>query len=462
MIFSIFGQNSKKKKYLKIKFHFGHLIITMTKNNKRKGIQPSDSNGSATKRNKAPSSAKKAVKLDSLKWQPVQLQGQLDDYEGFYGLEEIDDVEVVREGEKISFKASVEDDDGDVDMQDDHSEKDDEESWNGFSDGEDKMEEDESEVQGDESLDGEPDTSKYQRISFQHLDEVDLGEKEEEEEDQQKLEDWRKIGISSSLLQALDALSFSKPTPIQTSSIPSILEGRDVVAKAETGSGKTLAFGLPIFERFLERPVSHKGAWALVLSPTRELAHQIGQHLEALCENADFEGPRIAIVTGGMAVQKQERQLSKADIVVATPGRLNDVLNSGNQEILNRLKEITFLVLDEADRLLGGSKMFSEFPEMETLLLALNRTSNDHKKPKKRQTLMFSATFDRVLSIALGHNRFHQLTTRRYEEQALEWLSNNFEFHDEAGPEWIDVNESNRLAQGIQEGLVECGNMEKV
>jgi ATP-dependent RNA helicase DDX24/MAK5 len=436
----------------------------MAKNGKRKAV-PDTATSASPKRNKSGSGTKKAVKLNELKWQKVEFDGQLDDYEGFFGLEEIDDVEVVKEGERFTFKTTVEGDEEDVAMEDagasDDAEENDDTSWNGFSD--DEMKEDNHEKHADDTKAPHENKVVLGGSEFKHLDEVELGDdgEDEDEEENKKMYDWQPLGLSSNLQGALAGLKFFKPTPIQTSAIPLILQGSDVVAKAETGSGKTLAFGIPIIETFVQQHEKPKGAWALILSPTRELAHQIGQHLLALCECGTFDKPRIAIVTGGLAVQKQERQLAKADIVVATPGRLNDVLNSGHKDILDRLKHVKFLVMDEADRLIGGSRIFNEFPEMEQILLALNRVEDDDKKLVTRQTLFFSATFDRVLSIALGHNKFHQISAKRYEEQTLEWLSSNFEFSDSSGLKWVDVNQNSRLAKGIFEGLVECGNMEK-
>jgi ATP-dependent RNA helicase DDX24/MAK5 len=436
----------------------------MAKNGKRKAVAETATSASP-KRNKSTSGTKKAVKLNELDWQKVEFDGQLDDYEGFFGLEEIDDIEVVKEGERFTFKTIAEEGDEDVAMADaeasDEAAEDDNASWNGFSD--DEMEAQEADIEDEEIQAPRERKVILGGSEFQHLDEVELGDEgeDEDEEENKKMYDWQPLGLSSNLQGALAGLKFFKPTPIQISAIPLILQGRDVVAKAETGSGKTLAFGIPIIETFAQQHEKSKETWALILSPTRELAHQIGQHLQVLCDNGTFEKPRIAIVTGGMAVQKQERQLAKADIVVATPGRLNDVLNSGNKDILQRLKNVKYLIMDEADRLIGGSRIFNEFPEMEQILVALNRVNDDDRKAVKRQTLFFSATFDRVLSIALGHNKFHQISAKRYEEQTVDWLSSNFEFSDSAGLEWVDVNKHSRLAKGVSEGLVECGNMEK-
>jgi ATP-dependent RNA helicase DDX24/MAK5 len=335
----------------------------MTKNGKRKADSAAVNGDGSTKRSKPDkqSTQRKTVRLDNLNWQSVELTGQLDDYEGFYGLEEIDNVTIVCDGQKVSFQAVV-DSEGEVQSasagaSEDQAvvaegQDDDEEEWNGFDDDVDEVAEELGNLDTDKtesanqrvSLIQSTSSRKQQKssqdqgfpdISFANLDEVDLIEADDDGEDHDASH-WLPLGLSPELVDAVMKLDFSKPTPIQLASIPVILKGRDVVAKAETGSGKTLAFGLPIIETFLEENshrnsgtghIPHDGAWALILSPTRELAHQIGHHLEALCGQGTFEKPRLAIVTGGLAVQKQERLLPKADIVVATPGRLYDVIN---------------------------------------------------------------------------------------------------------------------------------------
>jgi ATP-dependent RNA helicase DDX24/MAK5 len=471
----------------------------MTKNGKRKVDSAAVNSKEDIKRPKfeKQTTQQKTVRLDNLKWRSVDLSGQLDDYEGFYGLEEVDDVEVVREGQKVSFQVAVhfgdEEQSTDIAASEDQPAKggsqrdEEEEEWNGFDDHVDDVTEgvagtdtteDNRANQGPGTIENKG-SKKQQRsaqnpgvtdLSFANLDEVDLNEDEEDSGDD-NTSHWQSLGLSPELTDAVMGLKFSEPTPIQLASIPIILKGRDVVAKAETGSGKTLAFGLPIIEKFLNENshqnsgsghVPHDGAWALILSPTRELAHQIGHHLEALCEQGTFSKPRIAIVTGGLAVQKQERLLPNADVIVATPGRLYDVLNSGKEQVLHRLRGIKYLVLDEADRLLTGSHVNGESGSLDTLLMDLRRMDGDDKRPAQLRTLFFSATYDQALQYALGHNRFHRMGAQRKQRETLEWLTMNFNFNDEEGPEWIDVNQSNKLASGIKEAVVECGNMEKV
>ncbi len=179
------------------------------------------------------------------------------------------------------------------------------------------------------------------------------------------------LGLHDLLLRGIDDLGFTEPTPIQTDTIPEILAGRDVLAAAKTGSGKTAAFVLPILHQLLERP---RGTTrVLVLTPTRELAAQIAEHLEALARHTDLSG---AAVFGGVAMGPQEEAFrSGVDVLVATPGRLLDHF----QHEYARLAGLEILVLDEADRMLDMGFL----PDVKRVLAAL---------PPRRQTLLLSAT----------------------------------------------------------------------
>ncbi|KAF4629360.1 hypothetical protein G7Y89_g8789 [Cudoniella acicularis] len=169
--------------------------------------------------------------------------------------------------------------------------------------------------------------------------------------------------------------SFSAPTPIQAAAWPYLCAARDVIGVAETGSGKTMAFAVPCVRHILSLPASqrNKGARAVVVSPTRELAMQSYEQITLV---AKVSGLQAVCVYGGVPKDEQRRALKTADIVVATPGRLNDLINEGYAN-LNRA---TYVVLDEADRMLD--KGFEE-----EIRKIINTTS------KERQTLMFTATW---------------------------------------------------------------------
>lgn len=188
------------------------------------------------------------------------------------------------------------------------------------------------------------------------------------------------LGLSKELVLAADALGYVTPTAVQRGVIPSVLRGRDVWASAPTGSGKTASFVLPLLEllraRREERP---RRLFALILVPTRELAAQVGDVIAAY--GAHLERPhKTKVVFGGVSINPQMMGLrGGAELVVATPGRLLDLLSKNALS----LRELSVLVLDEADRLLEQG--FAD--ELGRVLEAL---------PTSRQTLLFSATFPRV------------------------------------------------------------------
>ena len=197
--------------------------------------------------------------------------------------------------------------------------------------------------------------------------------------------------LHESLHQALQALGFTNPTPVQEQSIPAALEGKDLLVSSQTGSGKTAAFLLPtlnalasedVFVPFKERMKAITQPSILVLCPTRELAQQVSQ--DAIAFVRHMKGVRIAAVMGGMPFGKQIQQLKGAQVVVATPGRLLDLVN--RRQI--KLDKVNSLIVDEADRMLDLG--FSE--DLEAISdFASNR----------EQTLMFSATFaPRIITLA--------------------------------------------------------------
>jgi ATP-dependent RNA helicase RhlE len=188
---------------------------------------------------------------------------------------------------------------------------------------------------------------------------------------------FNSLGLSPDLVRAAGELGFSTPTPVQAEAIPVILRGADLLASAQTGSGKTGAFGLPLLQRLQQGPQhTPRRVRALVLVPTRELAAQVGEVLRSLGSHLP-QRLKVAVVFGGVSINPQMLGLrGGADIVVATPGRLLDLLE---QNAL-KLSAVDTLVLDEADRLLDLG--FSE--ELQRVLALL---------PARRQNLFFSATF---------------------------------------------------------------------
>ncbi|CAH0397057.1 unnamed protein product [Chilo suppressalis] len=189
--------------------------------------------------------------------------------------------------------------------------------------------------------------------------------------DEKDIKDFAKLGVKPWLIKQLFSLGVKAPTPIQKGCIPQILSGEDCIGAAKTGSGKTFAFALPILQSLAEDPY---GIYALVLTPTHELAYQIGDQFSILGQPLQL---RVCIVTGGSDQLEESLKLAKRPhIVVAMPGRLADHITGCDTF---SLKKIRYLVLDEADRLFCES--FQE--DLETIFNAL---------PQKRQNLLFSAT----------------------------------------------------------------------
>ena len=192
---------------------------------------------------------------------------------------------------------------------------------------------------------------------------------------------FTQLNLNPALLKAIKELGFVRPTQIQAEAIPPAVKGRDVIACAQTGSGKTAAFLLPILHRLLDRP--RRTTKALILAPTRELAAQILEDLNALAVHTPVTG---AAVYGGVSMGPQEHAFrSGVDIIVATPGRLMDHMRSGYA----RLNHIEHLVLDEADRMLDMGFL----PEIRRII---------GKLPVRRQTLLFSATLPQPIVVLAG------------------------------------------------------------
>lgn len=188
---------------------------------------------------------------------------------------------------------------------------------------------------------------------------------------------FAELGLCPELVATLDALEYRVPTPIQIQAIPLVLAGHDLIAEAQTGTGKTAGFALPMIERLSRTPASgdYHPIRGLILTPTRELAQQVGEHALAY---GQLLGMRVISIFGGVRFDNQIRKMKRgADILVATPGRLLDMLK---QKKLS-LEQLEMLVFDEADRMLDLG-FIGEIRELLTYM------------PEQRQTLLFSATLN--------------------------------------------------------------------
>jgi superfamily II DNA/RNA helicase len=233
------------------------------------------------------------------------------------------------------------------------------------------------------------------------------------------------LGVSTPMVDALARHGITRPFPIQRLVIADVLAGRDVLAQSPTGSGKTIAFGAPLVDRIEStdpRPA------ALVLAPTRELVVQIVKDLRPL---AHARALKIASVYGGVGLQKQAREAARAQVIVATPGRLEDLLERG----AFRLDRVRLLVLDEADRMLDMG-----FRPAVDRIVALC--------PAKRQTLFFSATLDGEAGRAARDYTTHPVTrVHAPTQERIEAIEHRF----------IHVERDDRLRRLVRELRAERG-----
>ena len=187
---------------------------------------------------------------------------------------------------------------------------------------------------------------------------------------------FNKLNITPKILKALEEEKYEIPTPIQEEAIPLILAGRDLLGCAQTGTGKTAAFAIPTLQLLNTRKASNEkqiNIRALIITPTRELAQQIYNSFRTYGKYTDLQ---YCVIFGGVSQKPQEKKLMKGvDILVATPGRLNDLVN---QKIID-LRHIEIFILDEADRMLDMG-FIHDIRKIISII------------PNKKQTLLFSAT----------------------------------------------------------------------
>ncbi|KAF9225963.1 P-loop containing nucleoside triphosphate hydrolase protein [Gyrodon lividus] len=321
------------------------------------------------------------------------------------------------------------------------------------------------------------------------------------------LPNWHSFNLHPHLLQVLHKLSFTSPTPIQSQALLSALSGRDIVGVAETGSGKTLAYGLPILHHLLSQPRSatqKRNLQALILAPTRELALQVSDHLNAFSrivgttikeehKEADLSNIKskgnapasstqyaqalplvsIAVLVGGMSAQKQRRILDRGiDILIATPGRLWDIIEEGKL-LAKQVQNMRFLVLDEADRMIEAG----HFAEMDNILrLTVRQSKQDEIEPEstaqedsqgtasedRLQTFVFSATLSKDLQRNLKR-RFRPKVGKKGKfkpTSTFDDLLLRLDFRDPE-PEVIDISPEGGVVSTLQESKIDCLSADK-
>ncbi|KAF7763542.1 hypothetical protein Agabi119p4_8079 [Agaricus bisporus var. burnettii] len=334
------------------------------------------------------------------------------------------------------------------------------------------------------------------------------------------LPEWASYSLHPQLLHALYRKGFKSPTSIQAAAIPVAVKGKDVVGVAQTGSGKTLAYGIPILHYLLSQPRPHpnkrRPVKALILAPTRELALQVSSHLNECLNPTDPDTPAtrnenspdeaqgkdepagnqkgkrkkavhnlpvkkrpphvsVAAIVGGMSAQKQRRIIDRGvDVLVGTPGRLWDIIGE-DDSLAKELKNLRFLVLDEADRMIESG----HFAELENILRltlredrddeipveynAMDTNTNEEQKPNTvydLQTFVLSAT----LSKDLQRNLKKRWRPKNYKKRkgkndkpatTLDDLLLRLDFRDPE-PEIIDLSPEGKVVSTLQEAKIEC------
>jgi ATP-dependent RNA helicase RhlE len=210
------------------------------------------------------------------------------------------------------------------------------------------------------------------------------------------------LGVSPAVVRSLDDRGITTPFPVQTSVVPDVLAGHDVLVKSPTGSGKTLAFGVPLVDRI---EATDRRSAALILAPTRELASQI---VDELMELAHVRALSIAAVYGGVGLQAQAKRARNAHILVATPGRLQDLIDRGDVS----LKHVQVLILDEADRMLDMGFR----PAVDRIVKLCG---------ERKQTMLFSATLDG--EVGRLADRYTRADARLHEHLTTEAAKGNVE-----------------------------------
>jgi ATP-dependent RNA helicase RhlE len=271
---------------------------------------------------------------------------------------------------------------------------------------------------------------------------------------------FRALGLDPKILQAVTEAGYTEPTPIQTAAIPPIIAGQDLIGIAQTGTGKTAAFTLPILTRLASQPSGQRrGTKVLVIAPTRELVVQIEENIRAYAKHLPLT---VATVFGGVGEQPQIRALrSGADVIVACPGRLLDLMGQRCADFT----QLKYLVLDEADRMLDMGFL----PDIRKIV---------HSLPKQRQTLMFSATLSKEIEslthefqrtpkiIQIGRRANPAVTVTQFVYEVPKHLKTSLLLHLLADPSMNMVlifsrmkHAADRLARQLEQKGVRCATL---
>ncbi|KAK9288715.1 hypothetical protein L1049_017178 [Liquidambar formosana] len=439
-------------------------------------------------------------RLESLPWNPslpnddsFSLIGGSDELEGgFFSLEEIDEseyglgiAEPERGGKKEKLKKS---------LKSTKRKRGDDDDDGGLGDGveaesEEKVEEDEKEKKVKRKKKKKKKSKAKKTLNDMEPVAVSSSKDDVEGEsvDESEFYAWNELRLNPLLMKSIYRLGFKEPTPIQKACIPAAAhQGKDVIGAAETGSGKTLAFGLPILQRLLEerekdtKLLAENGEGtekyaqggllrALILTPTRELALQVTDHIKEVAKGTNI---RVVPIVGGMSMEKQERLLkARPEVIVGTPGRLWELMSSRENHLVE-LHSLSFFVLDEADRMIQNGH-FRELQSIIDMLPTSRSSAEGHSQNtqncvtissfqrKKRQTFVFSAT------IALSADFRKKLKRGSLKSKhmlndglnSIETLSERAGMRDNAAI--VDLTNTSILAKKLEESFIECREEDK-
>lgn len=269
---------------------------------------------------------------------------------------------------------------------------------------------------------------------------------------------WLNCHVPEPVLRALAELNFTEPTEIQAQTLPAAIRDHlDIMGAAETGSGKTLAFGIPLLHHIMERKarLSTEGdlkampLQALVLTPTRELAIQVTRHIQDV---AKYTNVRVMNVVGGLSAEKQLRLLKrKPEIVVATPGRLWELVDQGAPHVSD-VSKVRYLVIDEADRMVEKG----HFEDLTRLLEIMNAPSEDEEK-RRRQNFVFSATLTMVHELPRrmkNKPKKHKLSEKEKVEELMHTIGIS------SKPKVVDLTRKLGTAESLCESRIVCPSVE--
>lgn len=390
---------------------------------------------------------KKSVVIRSKsKWKPIEVDSstlQTLEWEGFSGLEELSSYDIVREEEAPGESREVSVAPG--------KKKKRKRQRN------DKLAASKSETA---AADGNSGTAVSSDYGDGILQEDTCPEGKRPRLDTPDMSAWLNCYVPDAVLRALAELKFTEPTEIQAQTLPAaIRDHMDIMGAAETGSGKTLAFGIPLLHHIMERKermlessgVSSMPLQALVLTPTRELAMQVTRHIQDV---AKYTNVRIVNVVGGLSAEKQLRLLKrKPEIVVATPGRLWELVDQGAPHVAD-LSKVRYLVIDEADRMVEKG----HFEDLTHLLDMMNASSAEDTQKNRRQNFIFSATLTMVHDVPRRMKNKHK-KRKLSEKDKLEELMRTIGISSK--PKVVDLTRKLGTAESLCESRIVCPSVEE-